>query len=518
MKTKNSNNVLSTHFMQVQNEFVDEKKLLFTNFKNVFDVKENVKSEYADVLENFNKETIFIDNRYEVKLPFKVNNAPLGDNYTTCKGRLKNLTQKTFQGNPELFQEYNDIICKQLTEGIIEKCDQYEYGETHYLPHRPVFREEKESTKVRIVFDASCPSTKNGSSLNDVLMRFRTYNYVVTADIEKAFLQVGLSPNHRNYVRFLWFKEVNNINFENFDLNEIEEYRFSRVLFGVNSSPFLLQATLAKHISEHESETNFKEKILNGLYVDDLTSGADSILDAKQFYDKAKQCLSDGGFNLRKFKSNSEQLDKLIYQDYPNDKMFSGDQKILGLSWKRNEDEIYFNFYDMKSKFSTLPTKRTILQSMATIFDPSGIVSPITVKFKKFYQEVCNLNVKWDDPLPELFCSKWNIILSEFDEVNCLLLDRQYCFNDVLNPVESVQIHIFSDASKYMYAACVYLRFLLKSGEVKTALVFSKHKIVSSKNLQSKKKYCALRGTQWFIISYRTWKVCESVFEFSLFY
>ena len=59
------------------------------------------------------------------------------------------------------------------------------------------------------------PSLKE--SLEDVLLRFRCYNHAFSADIEKAFLQIGITPEHRDYIRFLWFKDIKNIDFEHFE-------------------------------------------------------------------------------------------------------------------------------------------------------------------------------------------------------------------------------------------------------------------------------------------------------------
>ena len=115
-----------------------------------------------------------------------------------------------------------------------------------------MIREDKSTTKLRIVFDAS--AKRKGPSLNDclysgpsltaslfsVLMKFREGNVAIVADVEKAFLQISLDPEHRDYVRFLWFKDPNNIDFNNFGNNELIHYRLCRVLFGVTSSPFLL--------------------------------------------------------------------------------------------------------------------------------------------------------------------------------------------------------------------------------------------------------------------------------------
>ncbi|XP_066912732.1 uncharacterized protein [Clytia hemisphaerica] len=120
--------------------------------------------------DEFESDTVFKDGHYEIKLPFKEEITNLGDNYARSKIRLKNMVQKQFKdNNPEFLRTYDEILQQQLSAGVIEKVEHYEIGQTHYLPHRPVVREDKQSTKVRIVFDASCKSYKGGESLNDTL-------------------------------------------------------------------------------------------------------------------------------------------------------------------------------------------------------------------------------------------------------------------------------------------------------------------------------------------------------------
>ena len=127
------------------------------------------------------------------------------------------------------------IINGQKNLNIVENVTDYKVDATHYLPHRPVIREDKESTKTRIVFNASCKSTVEGPSLNDafesgpsltllltdVLLRFCSLNYVLVSDIEKAFHQISLNLNHRNLVRFLLFKNIENLDFERFENNRL---------------------------------------------------------------------------------------------------------------------------------------------------------------------------------------------------------------------------------------------------------------------------------------------------------
>ena len=157
------------------------------------------------------------------------------------------------------------------------------------MPHRPVVREDKETTKIRAVFDASCGN--NGPSLNDclhsgpnmlskifdVLMRFRFNKVAILADIKQAFLNVEVSAEHRDFLRFLWF-----------DMNCEEEhiviYRFLRVVFGVTSSPFLLNGTIKSHLEKYRlTDEELVQRLKEDFYVDDLVSGSDTVANAKIF-------------------------------------------------------------------------------------------------------------------------------------------------------------------------------------------------------------------------------------------
>ena len=190
-------------------------------------------------------------------------------------------------------------------------------------------RDEKATSKLRIMFDASAKA--NESRLNDclypgpsltatlfgVLLRFRIHNIAFVGDIEKAFLQIGLHPSHRDFVRFLWFQEPGNIDFENFENNELTELGFCRVLFGVTSSPFSLFATFIHHMSKYSTvDKEFVHTFVSFLHVDDFNAGTNNIDDAFDYFCKCKDRLVEGIFNLRKFRSNSAELEQMVNKNY----------------------------------------------------------------------------------------------------------------------------------------------------------------------------------------------------------
>ncbi len=137
----------------------------------------------------------------------------------------------------------------------------------------------------------------------DIILRFRSHRVALTGDIEKAFLMVAVSETDRNVLRFLWFDDVWS------DQPEVTVLRFTRVVFGVSSSPLLLNATINHHIEQYRAQDPaFVEAFMRAVYVDDLNSGGDDDESVYTLYKKAKFRLAEGGFNLRKFVTNSPEL------------------------------------------------------------------------------------------------------------------------------------------------------------------------------------------------------------------
>ena len=447
----------------------------------------------ADFVKEFENSLKFDENEkcYEASYPFKTEHGVLGDNFNLCKKRLEKLT-KTFEKDKELLENYDNVFKEQLNKGIIEiaPIDQ-EIGKTHYIPHHAVLKPEKATTKMRIVFDASAKVNKGElNSLNDcieagpsintelfeILLRFRAYNVAIIGDIEKAFLQIVLNHKQRDFVRFLWYKDIKKINFENFANNELVEYRMCRILFGINSSPFILNAILRRHIKTAEHDPEFVNKFINALHVDDLTTGENTVLKAMDFITKAKEHMAKASFNLRKFQSNSKELETMIQNEFgeKDNPTVEGKTKVLGVSWDKETDKICFDFEKMKLKFKLNPTKREVLQAIASIFDPLGLINPIVVKFKCFFQKLCIKDLGWDDAIEGDLLKIWQNLVREFDAINEITFNRKY---EGCNKIKEVQLHGFSDASENSYGACVYVRIKTKDNEIKTSLVTSKSRV-----------------------------------------
>lgn len=153
----------------------------------------------------------------------------LPENYQLAVGRLKS-TLNRLRKNPRLLEMYTAVIQEQVDRGIIEKVsEEVVQGEVkHYIPHHVVVTPTKSTTKVRVVYDASAKTKHSNKRLNEclyrgpvmlpdlcgLLIRFRLNTIAVVADVEKAFLSIGLQQPDRDVTRFLWPKDLKNVAIE----------------------------------------------------------------------------------------------------------------------------------------------------------------------------------------------------------------------------------------------------------------------------------------------------------------
>ena len=311
-----SANSAVVNFLPSVNQDVD-KRNIEENVNRLWDLETLEIRQNDEVHETVKDDIIFTGNRYSVGLPWKIGHNKLPSNYENCVARLQGQLRK-FKKDPIIFEECNKIVTEQLENGVIEPVAELDEAErVHYLPSQTVVRAEAETTKVRLVFDASCKDRKAGTSLNDclhvgpsltpflfdILLRFRENRVALVGDIEKAFLNIEVNPADRDCLRFLWVSDIKDKE------PEIMVYRYRTVVFGFRSSPFLLNAVLQHHIKTYQEEDpEFASKLLHSFYVDDLVSGCEGKDKALELYQKAKERMLAGGFKLRKWKTNDREL------------------------------------------------------------------------------------------------------------------------------------------------------------------------------------------------------------------
>ena len=191
-------------------------------------------------------------------MPWKRDRPLLPDNYSMALNRLQ-CTEKKLKRYPELGEAYKTVVQSYQDKGYIHKAprDKVKPYQAWYLPHFPLLRPDKSTTKTRIVFDASAKF--NNASLNDivlqgpklqsdlfaVLLRFRRDPVALMCDIKEMYLQIKLNPEDQPYHRFLW---------RDFETGrEPDVFEFNRVVFGVNWSPFQAQFVAQEHARRQQS-------------------------------------------------------------------------------------------------------------------------------------------------------------------------------------------------------------------------------------------------------------------------
>ena len=271
---------------------------------------------------------------YETGLPWKGNHPPLPNNKERSLRRLACLVRKLEK--TKSIGDYNAIIQEQLADGIVERAPNTVQGREFYIPHKGVVRETAESIKLRIVYDASARTWDSAPSLNEclntgpplqnklwsVLVRGRFNPVAITGDIKKAFLQVRIRPEERDALRFHWLKNV--------ESKEVETLRFTRALFGLGPSPFLLAGVIEQHLDAwSHKQPKIVREIKKSLYVDDLISGGSTTSKAREMKIAATEIFADAAFELHKWHSNVPELAP-IETDQSADQTFAKQQ--LGIS------------------------------------------------------------------------------------------------------------------------------------------------------------------------------------------
>lgn len=397
------------------------------------------------------------DGRYICSWPWKMDNGNLPSNFNKCLGRLRS-TLRRLQHDTDLYDKYDRIIQEQLKLNIIEEVALGQRdGPIHYIPHQPVITPQKTTTKVRIVYDASC-KTSNGKSLNDylfrgpvllpelpgMLLRFRATPIPLLADVEKAFLQLELKLSDRDATRFLWVRDRTKPP----DGNNLILYRFQRVPFGFISSPFLLAATIDQHLSNYPHP--LAQQMRRSTYVDNILIEAKTAEEGIGAYHQSRKIFAEAQMNLREFQSS----DPTVKNFLETEGMPVPDEvKVLGVPWNTVTDSLALP--PPKREPNTGPsTKRDILKVIASFFDPLGIACPVTTQAKMLLQVLWKHQKKWDEPLSTEQQSQWEAILPEIQEAMRQTIPRRLVS---FIPTE-YQLHVFCDASPTAYSTVAYLR------------------------------------------------------------
>lgn len=350
---------------------------------------------------------------------------------------------------------------------------------SYFLCHHAIFKIESESTKIRVVFDGSAPSS-SGFSVNDlqmigpnvqdslfsILIRARQYKYLLTGDVEKMYRQVEVNPDDRNLQLILWRED---------ESLPIKTMQLNTVTYGTASASYLSTRCLWQ-VGDECTDELIKTIIQKDFYVDDLITGSNDEMELQYIQNSVATELNKGCFNLRKYKSNLPN----IIQNSSNiasqgNLIISESSSTLGLGWNPNSDTLHFPI-NIPIPSETI-TKRFIMSNAFKIFDPLGLLSPCIMQPKLMLQKLWQLKVGWDEPVPDNIEQAWQDFANGLPVLSNLQIPR---FVACVSP-KFIEIHSFSDASQVGYGACVYVKTIDINGEILVKLLCSKSKVAPLK-------------------------------------
>ncbi|XP_075163311.1 uncharacterized protein LOC142235943 [Haematobia irritans] len=418
--------------------------------------------------------------RFIVRLPFRSEHCTLGSSYNIALKRFLNLERKLY-GNPVLQDEYIKFIEEYKSMGHLEvinvNCD---IGSVRYfMPHHPVIRLDSTTTKLRVVFDASC-KTDNGFSLNDqllvgsrlqpdlfdILLRFRSYRYALTADIAKMFRQIRVHDDDCLYQCILWRSNK---------AETVRVLKLKTVTYGTSCAPFL-SVRCMKYLADMYSETYElgSRAIHNNFYMDDMLAGANSKDELRRLKLEVLKILNYGEFELHKWRSNCSEFNST--RDTLSIKT-EDCAKTLGILWDSRDDVFGFSYVDLKG---TKCTKRTVLSEVARLFDPLGLINPVVVLGKIFLQQLWLLKLSWDESLPQELATQWAKFRHELVLLRDLKFPRTFWTE---HDFVSLELHGFSDASMRAYGAVIYTRIIDRDGNAHVQLLTAKSRVAPLKSV-----------------------------------
>ena len=432
------------------------------------------------VMDHFEKTVEYIDGRFQIELPKKYPQIQkLQTNFPQAFSRTASGMKKRARCSDKTeFNAYNKAITGYIANGILEEVAELgtvehvrkqlaenphafdRVGTTSqdtavcYLPHFPQIKAS--SGKLRVVYDAKSRPCKGAFSLNEclekgpdlmnalvrILLRFRKGKFAAKADIEKAFLQVGVCPKDRDLLRILWIVD-----------NQVIIYRFTRLPFGLNCSPFLLAAVMRHTLYNSDMDEETRDQILSSFYVDDSVFSEKSLSKLMSRRTSSTEAFKEAGMPLREWNSNDPEA-QASFSKEEDDRDLPEDETVLGLFWDLKSDTIGVNHRRVMDLIGKIPqTKRALWSFVHKLYDPLGLIAPYTIQAKFLTSEVSKLVKGWDSKIPLEPAQRVTAWMEDFANLEYFRLPR--C-TELENPVWKKLVG-FCDASSKGIAACVYV-------------------------------------------------------------
>ena len=438
-----------------------------------------------------------VNGRYQVKIPFKTNPKLIPNNKQVAAKRLTYLKHK-FIRQPDLKANYTKTMNGYLKDGYLREVTDSQLQEegSHgvwYVPHHAVTHPKKPG-KVRVVFD--CLAQFQGKSLNDhtymgpdlvnsllgILIRFREKPVAVMGDIEMMYLRTQVYPKDQKFLRILWFPGG--------DIRVTQRvYCMTSNLFGAGFSGFNANFALRRCADDGigRYDPDVIRSVHENFYVDDFIMSVNDNATAIKYIKQLRCLLSEGGLRLHKWMSNSRDVLQSVSESERAGSVKELDKstnlptdRTLGVNWNADKDAFTFNV-ELQRKAVDLPvTKRTILSTAASLFDPLGFLAPILLILKLLMQNLFREKLDWDDPAPETLKNQWYQWLDELPHISSIFIDR--CLQpESYFTAPTIELHYFCDASESAYGAVCWEILRQSDGNSKISFIMGKARVAPLK-------------------------------------
>ena len=353
---------------------------------------------------------------------------------------------------------------------------------SYCLPNHAVVSSDGRK-KLRVVFNAP-QAAPSGLSLNDclhqgetlqsnictILIRWRMFRYVFTADIVKMFRQIMVDHADAIWQRILWRRAPD---------EEVRDLWLLTVTYGTASAPILALRVL-KQLAEDEGQRfPVGARILkHHMYADDACAGAYTLVEAAVARDQLIAILDSAGMSLDKWAANETSL--LPNRSSSSPEFIIGDREpvsILGLRWYPHVDA--FGYKVQTPPVPPASTKRAILSEVAKLYDSLGWLSPVIVMAKMLLQDLWISGHDWDAPVSSTTLHIWTELRSQLTLLENLRLPRWVS----LSPASSWELHGFYDASEKAYAAAVFIVSTDPALKTRSTLLAAKSKVAPIKTI-----------------------------------
>lgn len=252
-------------------------------------------------------------------------------------------------------------------------------------------------------------------------------------------------------------------------------------IFGAVSSPTVCSFALQQLIRDSPEELrDFASRIVTDFYVDNFLASFDDDSEVAGVSCELLQLLKRGGFELAQFLSSSRDVLSSIPASARAAPELDLDldglptERTLGYLWSCQLDAFVFSMRTSPDASS----KREILSSVSSIFDPLGLLAPVVLVAKILLQDIWKLKLEWDEPVPVDVLTRWRRWCAELRVLEELTVRRNHLARPP-NTYRSIQLHAFADASKDGFGAVLYLRLEDCQG-VEVSLVLAKARVAPS--------------------------------------